>query len=466
MKTHDVVIVGGGISGLSVAHYLKEGRPELEATVLEQQAEAGGKLRSSRHGGYTLDWGPNGFLSNVPETVELARSLGLEAELQPAADAAKHRLLYKDGSLRNLPTSPPAFLRSELLSPAAKLRAAAEVFAKAREEEETVHTFVARHFGEAFAETLAGPMVLGVTAGDARKVSLDALFPRLRELERQGGSLLRALVRAGREKRQRGEGRLTSFRGGVQRLSDALRERLGGSLQTEAGVTAILKSAKGYTVCLESGERLGASAVVLATPAFVSAALLASLVPEAAAELRRISYADVVVYGLGYHRIDVPRLLDGFGFLVPRGEGLRILGVLYASSLFPDQAPEDRVLLRVIAGGSLDPGFAALTEDEALEAVRRDLALSMGITAKPELAERVPWPRGIPQYELGHRARVARVMAALAGRSLFVTGNAYYGVGLNDCVRDARRVAGAVTESLKRLTPAIRHPATADHPSP
>ena len=439
-----VAIIGGGVSGLTTAYLLKRKRPELELTLYEKDAAAGGKVRSSFKNGYTVDWGPNGFLTNVPETLELAKSLRLE--LQPASDAAKYRFLYKNGGLRPLPLSPPAFLKSELLSPLGKARAALEpLLGRAAAQEETVHGFFARHFGNEVADAFARPFVLGVTAGDAKELSLDALFPRFRALEAEHGSLVRALISAQRKAKEANKaqtGRLTSFRGGAGRLVDALRENLGEALHTGLGVREFRPQGTGYEIKLSSGETSRADAVVLATPAFESARLLSPFLPEAAAALSEILYADVRVFGLGYDRVDVPNLLDGFGFLVPRGEGVRALGVLYSSSIFPDRAPEGKVLLRVIAGGSVDPEFAGLSDDEALRAVRRDLELTLGITVPPEMLEHIPWPRGIPQYLLGHGARVETAMRAVeAYPKLFLTGNAYHGVGVNDTVRDAHRVA-------------------------
>ena len=240
--------------------------------------------------------------------------------------------------------------------------------------------------------------------------------------------------------------RLTSFRsGGVNRLIHALGDVLGERVRLGVGVERLEPQTGGYTLTLSSGETLDANAVILATPAYITAELTRAFAPLAARELRAIPYADVQVFGLGYNRADVPDALEGFGFLVPRGEGLRVLGVLYGSSIFPGQAPEGKVLLRVIAGGSVDPEFSELTEEGMLEAVKRDLGISLGITAEPDMVTHIPWPRGIPQYELGHRARVEGIMREVATRpGLHLTGNAYYGVGVNDCVRDAKRVTEAV----------------------
>ncbi len=445
-----VVIVGGGIAGLGTAFFLQQARPELKVTVLEKEPHAGGKVRVTRRDGYTIDWAANGFLPNVPDTLELARELGLK--LREAAEVAKTRLLYKDGALQKLPASPPAFLASNLLLPSEKLRAAAEpVLGRSHSGEESVYEFVARHFGRGVAEVFAGPFVLGITSGDAKKLSLDALFPRFRALERQHGSLVRGLLAQQRASQKNPDPdkpkRLTSFPGGSGQLVETLQERFTGKLETGVDVQQLRFDENSFEITV-SGERLTADAVVLATPSFVSARLVAPFAPNAAAALHEIPYADVQVFGLGYNRIDIPRTLDSFGFLVPRGEGVRVLGVLYSSSIFPGQAPDGRVLLRVIAGGSVDPELANLSPDEALEAVRRDLRVTMGIVAEPEFAEHIPWPQGIPQYELGHLGKVKKAKEALAEYPVFLTGNAYHGVGVNDTVRDARKTAEAVLATL------------------
>jgi protoporphyrinogen/coproporphyrinogen III oxidase len=451
-----VCVVGAGLAGLATAHALLRARPDLEVTVLEADAEPGGKMRTSVEDGFTFDWGPNGFLTNVPETLELAREVGLAERLRPAVDAAARRYIYRDGGLREVPTTPGTFLRSELLSLPGKLRALSEPLLGRRvRREESVHDFVVRHFGHEAARIFAGVFVAGITAGDPRALSVDALFPRLRKLEAAHGSLLQGMAAA---RRRAGtpatDGRLTSFEGGVQALIDALAASLGPRLRTDARVVALRddgphapgRDRPRLTLELEDDARMDADAVVLAVPAFAAADLLSASTPDAAAALSAIRYADVTVVSLGFDRIDVARPLDGFGFLVPRGEGVRSLGVLWSSSVFPDQAPAGKVTLRVIAGGTLDPGFIALDDDETLAAVRRDLERTMGIVAEPEAVRIVRWPRGIPQFTLGHVERVTTARAALAQRwpRVALAGNYLSGVGLNDTVREARAAAAQV----------------------
>ena len=280
------------MSGLATAFFVRQAKPDWRVTVFEKEAEPGGKVRSSVQNGFTFDWGPNGFLANVPETVELAKALGLTEVLQPAADTAKYRFLYQDGGLRPLPDAPPKFLTTELLSPFEKVRAGLELFSRPGDREETVYAFVARHFGKGFADALAGAAVLGITAGDAKALSVDALFPRLRALEREHGSLLRGLVKQQREakKHPKPAGRLTSFKaGGIGKLVETLRTRLGDSLKTGTTVTGLSPTARGYTLALSNGETFSADAVVLATPAFVNAKLLEDLSPHRRQNSRRYS---------------------------------------------------------------------------------------------------------------------------------------------------------------------------------
>jgi len=452
-----VAIVGGGIAGLTTAYYLsRQGR---EVVVFEREAAAGGLTQSDQLQGYTIDRGPNGFLTNVPETLALAESLGLADELATASELAQHRFLYQNGALQALPTSPMAFVRTRLVSAKAKARLLFEPFAPKRPAgiDETVYEFARRRVGEEFATVFMRAMVLGITAGDAKAISLAALFPRMRQLEDHYGSLSQALL-ATVLKRRKGTGgpagpggRLTSFKhGGIARLTHALAEQLGQRVRTGAAVVGLQGCGTStYTLTLASGEQCQAGAVVLATPAFVSADLLAPLLPEAAAELAAIPYAGVRVLGLGFNRRDVPHPLNGFGYLVVPGEGQRILGCLWTSSLFPTQAPPGKVLLRILGGGVFDPDFVTLDDSEALRIVQHDLQLSLGLTQEPELVYQLAWPRGIPQYLVGHSARVARIMAATQSLpGLYLTGNAYYGVGLNDCVRDAQRVARAITTAM------------------
>lgn len=442
MPMSSVAVIGGGISGLATAYFLKQ-HSEHSISIFEKEAHVGGNIRATLKDGFTFDWSANGFLTNVPETLELAKSLGLDNELLPASDNAKYRYLFKNNALQPFPASPPAFLKTNLLSPFAKIRAASEYFrGKSLAKEESVYDFIARHFGREVADTFAEPAVVGITSGNAKELSVDALFPRFRKLEQEHGSLIKGLIEL--QKKPKGSSsRLTSFKaGGMQKLTDALESKLSPNLRKGVKVVRLTKLEEGYALVLNSGETFQADAVILATPAYVSAKLLEPLAPDAAKLLASIPYADVAVFGLGYNRIDVPHDLKGFGFLTTRGEKVRALGVLWSSAIFPDQAPEGHVMMRVICGGAVEPEFVKMSKEEMLGSVQRDLRVTMGITAKPVFLEHVIWKQGIPQYTMGHLQKMQQIMETLKQHEgLYLTGNAYYGVGVNDCVREAKKLA-------------------------
>lgn len=457
-----VSVVGGGLAGLSAAHALLRARPELELRVYEADDRPGGKVGSSRQDGFVFDWGPNGFLRNSLATVDLVEELGLDDRWLPAAPAARRRYVYLRGALLPMPAGPREALGSPLLAPAAKLRA---LIGAARTlpgpaGEESVHGFLERRLGAAAGGLLGELMVSGLCAGDPRELSMDALFPRLRALEARHGSLLRGMRVAAAEARERSEaldGRLTSFAGGMQTLVDALAERLGPRLRLRRGVVAMhppQSPGGAHRLHLDDGEVVESEALVLATPAYAAAELLAPTLPEAAQALAAVPYAAVQMVALGFAAAEVARPMDGFGFLVPRGQQLRSLGVMWSSAVFPDQAPAGQVTLRAIAGGRLDPGFIELDETAAVDTVLTDLRRTMGITAKPRSVLVKRWPRAIPQLTLGHRERIDSVREGLARSwpGLALAGNYLTGVAVNDVVRDAAELR----RDLSWLEPANR----------
>jgi protoporphyrinogen/coproporphyrinogen III oxidase len=447
----DFLVVGGGVSGLTAAFRLADGGASVH--IVEREERPGGTARTTREDGWCCDWGPNGFLTNVTDTVDLAADLGIDNELVPASELAKRRYLWRDGRLVALPMSPPAFATTPLIGLGAKMRVLGEPFATPRDPDvdETVYEFAQRRIGTEFAEAFIRPMVVGITAGDAREVSLDAMFPRMRAMEVEHGSLFRALRAKQKEAAARGTksdgpagpgGRLTTFReGGIERLSDALRDRLGDALTTGFDAETLRREDDVWVV--SDGEReVRGRKLVLAVPSYVAAELVRPHHAGLSDRLGELTYASVRVLGLGFKLSDIPRELDGFGFLVPPGQPLRMLGCLWTSSIFPSQAPEGHALLRIIAGGVFDPDFVDLTDDEALAEIREELSRTLGIEAEPVFVVHKCWRRGIPQYLRGHLARVDAIEADADEIGVHFTGNAYRGVSLNDCVKRATELAG------------------------
>jgi oxygen-dependent protoporphyrinogen oxidase len=451
-----IAIAGGGIAGLSIAHaLLRRGVREsgIELVVLERSARPGGNIWTDAVDGYLCERGPNGFLDNAPATLKLVGDLGLQTALQPSDDRARRRFVFRNGRLHEVPTGPVGFLSTRLLSWAGKLRIAAEPWAATRPaSDETIHAFAARRIGREAADVLIDAMVSGVFGGDARRLSLRACFPRMWELETMYGGLFRALVARRRERRAAKGGaigsplgRLTSFRRGTEHLIAALVAALGDCLRPSADVVSVTRHGSTYALVLADGSEMTADAVVLATTAPMTARLVDRLDGPLAATLAQISTAPMVVVCLGYSEARLARPLDGFGLLVPRGEGPRLLGVLWDSSIYPGRAPAGKVLIRAMMGGAHDPQAITLDDDAVLAAVRPDLTTTMGLRAEPEFVRVFRHPVGIPQYTVGHLDRLAAIDARLAELpGLFLAGNSYRGVAINACIAEADGIAEKV----------------------
>ncbi|HEX9730262.1 MAG TPA: protoporphyrinogen oxidase [Gemmatimonadales bacterium] len=470
-----VAVVGGGIAGLATAIEL-EARG-LEVLVLEGGDRVGGNLRTDREDDWIIERGPNGFLDNVPATLDLVRRVGLESSLQRANPRAAKRYLFRNGRLHLLPGGPLGFLKSPVLSVRGKLRVLLEPFARPRPEDvdETIYQFAARRIGHEAASVLVDAMVSGVFAGNVRELSLASTFPTMAGMEREHGGLVRAMLakqrmrRAARRdaarRRGRGEdvaqltrpggpagpaGTLTSCAGGLDRFPTAAARMLGDRVRMNTPVTALERDgAGGWTMVTEAGETVHADAVVLAVPAAVAAPLLEPLDGRLGRHVGAIRSASLAVVALGYDAATVGGAPDGFGFLVPRGEGPRILGCLWDSSLFPGRAPETRVLLRAMIGGAHDPAAVTLDDGTLVRIVREDLQTVMGISADPVLVRVYRHPGGIAQYATGHAARLAAIherLTRLPGLSL--TGSSYYGVSMNACIEHAVGHADRIVQWL------------------
>jgi oxygen-dependent protoporphyrinogen oxidase len=451
-----VAIVGAGIAGLALAHALqKRGARErgVEIVVLERGERPGGNIRTEVEDGYTLEWGPNGFLDSVPETLALVRDLGLEERVQVSDDRARRRFIFRHGRLHELPGGPGAFLASGLLSWPGKLRIAFEPFARRRPDDvdETIHAFASRRIGREAADVLIDSMVSGVFGGDARRLSLRACFPKMWQMETDHGGLFRALYALMRERRKaRGPigspaGRLTSFKDGCEELIRALARQLGPVLRTRAEVASLRRTNGHFELRTSAAEAVSADAVVLASPTSASARVVAGLDRDLAAALAEIPSAPIVVVCLGYDEARLPRPLDGFGFLVPRGEGPRILGVLWDSSIYPGRAPEGRALVRVMIGGAHDPEAIELDDAALLATVRTDLVTTMGLGFEPVFVRVFRHHLGIPQYKVGHLDRLRRVETLLQRQpGLHVAGNGYRGVAINNCVAESGPLADRI----------------------
>jgi len=475
-----IAIIGGGISGLATAYRIRRGLRasgvEHELVVYESADRPTGKIRSERMAGYLIESGPNGYLDNEPATERLVADLGLVERLVPASPDSKTRFLFRRGRLVPLPTSPPGFLLSPLISLRGRLRVPLEKFVRpaSAELEETVHQFVTRRLGSEVTEGMIDAMVSGIYAGDTHSLSIEAAFPRIVEIEQQYGSLLNGQAALAREREAKGEdlgqtgqprGQLASFQDGIDTLVRTLAEELGPAVQTGTRVERLERRGAEYLLLLSRGEQVNsrrylerfdvgfeqtrADAAVLAVPAYAAAWVLRHVAPRAQQSLAEIPYASAVVLGLGFLRQHVGHDLQGFGFLAPRREGLRTLGVRFSSSTFPRRAPEGHVLLEAIVGGVHDPEALCVETRDIVELVLDELKAPLALRGRPELTAVFRHHRAIPQYTIGHQARVARAEAAVAERpGLFITGNALHGIAMNKCIVESERIAERVVEHL------------------
>lgn len=462
-----ITVIGGGISGLATSFYiLKEaaaaGR-RVDLIVLEKEARPGGKFIARKQDGYTVEGGPNGFLDSKPHTLDLARELEMADSLLPSDNAARRRFIYSRGRLVSLPESIPAFIRSPLLSPAGKIRILREPMAKNTPPgtDTSLAEFGRRRLGAEVVDRILDPMVSGIFAGDPDRMSLRASFPRIAELEEQYGGLVKAMFKLGRERKlakKKGDeirassgpagpgGTLTSFRDGIQELTDTLAEVLGERLKVACEIHSITGKVGSFRIEADE-EKYEADAVVLAAPAYASSVILENMAPETAKILSKIYYSPMTVVGLGYPAEKLGSLLDGFGFLIPRVEGRSILGTLWTSSIFPGyRAPDGKSLIRVMVGGARDSKTPLLADNELLSLVKAELDQTMGLAADPEFVTIFRWPKAIPLYTVGHLERLAEAEKYLPP-GVFLAGNAYRGVGINDCVRESALTAKRVLEA-------------------
>lgn len=450
MTSRQVVIVGGGISGLSCAFALREaartlGR-ETVVTVLDA-GRPGGHARTIAEDGFIVEGGPNGFLDREPETRALVRAVGLESALVEARPEAKRRFIVRNRRLCRVPESPPALVTSDALSVGAKLRLIGELFAPGPPAgiDETVYDFARRRIGAEAAEMLVDAAVAGISAGDSRALSVRSQFPIMVEMERDHGSLIRAMF--ARRKKRTGPSKLYSFSGGLATFINGLTKNLGASVRPNTAVRSIDRRGMLWVVTTESGEAIDADHVVLASAARAAAPLVRDHDRVLAAALSAIPYSSVNLVALAYRTADIPRPLDGYGYLVTRPEGLSTLGVVWESSLFPGRAPEGFGLLRVFLGGARRPEAAALDREGAEALARTELQTIMGISAAPARTWTFQWPMAIAQYNVGHAERIAAIRARLAAHpGLDVCGTSYDGVSFNQAlasgVRLGRSIAG------------------------
>ncbi len=434
----DAVVVGAGISGLTASFRLARGG--LRVAILESAARVGGAIETFTDGAWRFEMGPNTVLESDESVGRLIRDAGLEGEKIVASPSAKRRYLYKGGRLIPLPGGPGGFLKTPLFSAGAKLRLLREPWIGRPPEgvEESIAQLVRRRLGTPFLDYAVGPFVSGVYAGDPERLSARWAMPKVHALEAEHGSLIRGAL-AGRKKAAL-RGAMISFREGLEELPRRLAREI-GDVRTSVAAQRVVRTEGGFRVETSAGP-VEAARVVLAVPADAAARLLEEATSGDSRLLAEIPYAAVAVVSLGWRREDVGHSLDGFGFLAPRKEGLRLLGCLFPSAIFPGRAPEGHVALAAFGGGRTDPEFASWDEDRIVATVVDELRGPLSLRGEPAFRLVRRWPRAIPQYELRHGRFVEQareIERALPG--LRLAGNYLGGISVPDCVRNATALA-------------------------
>lgn len=459
-----VTIAGGGIAGLATAYYLQEkaeahGR-EVDYTLVEASGRWGGEILTERINGFTIEGGPDLLLTRKPWGVGLCLDLGLEDRLIAPNEERRKTYLVQAGELAPFPEDftlvPSRFLpiaRSPLFSIRGKLRIGLERYLPPRKDadDESLASFVRRRLGQEALDKIGGPMLAGIHGADPEKLSLLATFPQFAEMERKYGSLIRAVRASRKHLSSSGDGApsqpmFQTLIGGLGELVEAIVDRLRGDLRTNSRVTGLARRKRGFDVSL-GGDSLQTDAVVLAAPAYAAAGLLDGFAPSLSARLRQVRYVSSGTVALAYRKADVldQHNLDGFGFLVPRSEGLRTTGCTWVSSKLDHRAPDDGVLLRGFVGRDAQEDVIEMSDEMLVRAVREDLARVMGLTAEPLFSRIHRWRKGRPQFDVGHLDRVGKLESLLAEQpGLYLTGSAYRGSSVPDCVRQAIETANRI----------------------
>jgi oxygen-dependent protoporphyrinogen oxidase len=462
-----VVVIGGGIAGLAAAYRLTWQRPDVDILLLEREPRLGGKIVTEQRDGFVVEGGPEALLSAKPRLLELCHELGLGERLIGTNPAARRTFIRRKGRLQALPEGlsgmVPTRLRpialSPLISPLGKLRMGLDLVLPAAkgDQDEPLAGFVERRLGREAYRWLVDPLVGGIYAGDGRRLSLAATAPHLRQMEREHGGLIRGAL-AAKRRATASPAPPPAFpfqapRGGLGEIVASLRERLtatGVAIETGVAATAVRERDGGFEIACSRGDAIAADAVICATPAFVTAELLAGIDAEIASALRAIPYASVATVALAYPEQAIPRPIAGSGYLVPRAEGGPVNACTWVSAKWPARAPEGFALIRVSLGGAGREAALAASDEQLIAMAREEVRAIAGIEAAPTLARLFRWPQALPQCELGHLGRVAAIEARVADRytGLALAGSAYRGAGLADCARSGEEAASRVEAFL------------------
>ena len=467
-----IIIIGGGITGLSAAYRLSklktQGGAEIDITVVEKSGFLGGTIRTEYTDGFVIEGGPDCFFAEKPYAGMLVKELGISDRLIGTNNKNQgtyvlwRKKLHKlpEGVVLMIPTKFTPFATSSLFSLSGKMRMGMELFISKRTDgvDESLSEFTLRRLGREALDRIAEPLVAGVHAGDPDTMSVRSSFPRFVDMEQKYGSLIRGMLNARRAMQQHAatgnRSMFMTMKTGLKDLIDTLRQQSSGvNFKTGAGAQSIQRTLTGrdesYTVTLSNSEQLHADGIILAVPAYVSAGLVSSMGKDLSDLLLSIPYVSTATVSLAYKKDSFGHALKGFGFVVPRKENRRIMAATWTSSKFSYHSPDDSVLLRFFVGGAANQDMVFKSDDEIAGLVRAELKDIMGVTTEPLFVRIYRWDRAMPQYTIGHEPRVKTIEQLTAGLgNIQLCGSAYHGIGISDCINSGNTAAQSVLKGL------------------
>ncbi|HEQ98866.1 MAG TPA: protoporphyrinogen oxidase [candidate division Zixibacteria bacterium] len=456
MSERKIAIIGGGIAGLSAGFFIKDRFGEqVDFTVFEKEKRLGGTIGITREDGFIIDWGPNGFLDREPLTLEFVDRIGLSDKLYPSDRKSERRFIYRNGKLWEINPKPQRFLGSGLLSLRGRLRLVGEMFIPPKKDDssESIHDFASRRIGREAAEILIDPMVSGIFGGDSHELELGSCFPVMEEMEKNYGGLIRAMIKRKKEARARGKtsggpagpsGHLTSFKGGLYTMIEHLESLLKEQLEYPSEVKLIAREDDGYKIDFNQSQETF-DEVIVSTPSYISSGLLSGVDQELSQLLSEIPYSSLAVVCQGYKLDKVDRPLDGFGFLIPHNQNMDVLGSIWTSVIFPEQAPDGYALFRTMMGGAKNEEIVKESKESLARIARKELAPILGLKGEPDYQKVIIWERAIPQYVIGHRKRLERINRRLKEiGNIHLAGNAFTGIGLNDTIKRSYNIVESI----------------------
>jgi oxygen-dependent protoporphyrinogen oxidase len=446
-----ITIIGGGISGLTLGFALLQRQPDLDLKVFEAENREGGKIRTVKTEGFLCEASVNGFLNNKPETLELSSKLSLNP--LKSNDNSRKRYILTGNQLQLIPDNPKTFFTSKFLSISGRLRVIFELFMpKGDADDESLESFALRRVGREFFEKLLDPMASGIYAGDPSKMSIRSCFSKVFDIERKYGSLIKGFIAISKEAKKASAGPsgiLHSFSNGMISLIDALKNGLSERIVTGKEASSIEKRADFYEIFFHDGTVHESDIVVCAVPAHNAAGMFSEVDKTIAGILETIPYPPVTVVAIGLPINKIGADMDSFGFLIPAKERRNILGTLFDSSIFPDRAPHGKALLRTFVGGARKPDLALLDDEKLINMVIRELSDILKITADPVFVRIFRWQKAIPQYLIGHHEKLKKLDEQLQKhKGLYLTGNAYRGVSVNDCIANNLALAEKIVADI------------------